>query len=259
MKLKVIQRLGLTSTTAYKGRKIEYIVIHYTAGTTSRKGKARDVAAMFSRGSGGSADYIVDDAEIVQYNPDPHNRYCWAVGGSKYTRMTTSAGGRLYGVCTNKNSISVEICSNKRNASKLGAEDTDWYFSDAALENAAELVRWLMLEYGIDVSHVIMHHEVTGKICPNPWCVSADRLTGWQKFKGMLGDYDEYYRVNAKGGLNLREKPNSTSKVLMTIPNKKLVKLLDTTTYTWWYVKKGNVRGYVCRSYLDFAKRKKKK
>lgn len=258
MKLKILNRFGFTSTTICNGRKIEYIVIHYTAGTTSRMGKARDVAAMFKRGSGGSADFIVDDAEIVQYNPEPHNRYCWAVGGSKYTRMTTSAGGRLYGICTNRNSISVEICSSKKNASKLGAEDTDWYFTYEALENAAALVRELMAEYGIDKDHVIMHHEVTGKICPNPWCVTADRLKEWQKFKGMLTDYEKFYKVTARDGLNIREKPNSTSRVLMTVPCGKLVKLIDTTTYTWWRVKKGNVRGYVCRSYLKFAKKKKK-
>ena len=50
---------------------------------------------MFKSGSvGGSADFIVDDSEIVQYNSDISHRACWAVGGKKYTSMTTSEGGK---------------------------------------------------------------------------------------------------------------------------------------------------------------------
>ncbi len=31
-----------------------------------------------------------------------------------------------------------------------------------------------------------MHHHVTGKVCPNPWCVNQSRLSEWQKFKQRL-------------------------------------------------------------------------
>lgn len=31
-----------------------------------------------------------------------------------------------------------------------------------------------------------MHHHVTGKVCPNPWCVAESRLTKWQSFKSQL-------------------------------------------------------------------------
>lgn len=48
-----------------------------------------------------SADFGVDDLNIVQFNPNPLKYYCWSVGNGK---------GK-YGI-TNSNSISIEICSN---------------------------------------------------------------------------------------------------------------------------------------------------
>lgn len=70
--------------TANMGRRTtapQWLVIHYTASTQSRKGQARNIAAMFGRSSTqASADYIVDDVECVQYNPNPCVYYCWAVG-----------------------------------------------------------------------------------------------------------------------------------------------------------------------------------
>ena len=65
------------NTTAKVNRKIEWIVLHYTAGTTSKSGKALDVAKMFARSTReASADFVVDDASIVQYNRNIANRYC---------------------------------------------------------------------------------------------------------------------------------------------------------------------------------------
>ena len=33
-----------------------------------------------------------------------------------------------------------------------------------------------------------MHHHVTGKLCPQPWCINPRRLDGWNKFKERLTD-----------------------------------------------------------------------
>ena len=183
----ITKKLGTVNTTAKINRLIKWIVIHYTAGVTSKAGSALNLAAYYLSGkAAASSDYIVDDTAVVQYNGDILNRYTWGVGGSKYTTMSTSEGGKYYGVCTNSNCINIEVCSNKRNRNTLNATDTDWYFTDAELDNTAWLVRQLMEQYGIDADHVIMHHHVTGKICPNPWTVSADRLKGWYDFKAKL-------------------------------------------------------------------------
>lgn len=75
--MNIIKCTSTHNTTAKVNRKIEWIVLHYTAGTTSKSGKALDVAKMFARSTReASADFVVDDASIVQYNRDIANRYC---------------------------------------------------------------------------------------------------------------------------------------------------------------------------------------
>ena len=193
MAIDIIKNTGITNTTFSEKRKIEWIVIHYTAGTSSKAGTAANTANWFKKTSAqGSADFIVDDATIVQYNDDIENRYCWAVGGSKYNKMSTSLGGQYYQQCRNNNSISVEMCSNKGNTKTLNATDTDWFLNPATVNNAIKLTRYLMEKYNIDINHVIMHHQVTGKICPNPWTVSEDRLSGWRDFLTALKNNQEF-------------------------------------------------------------------
>ncbi len=187
MSINITKYTSTVNTTAKKGRSIKYIVLHYTAGFKSTKGSAKNTAAYFMGGNaGGSADFIVDDETIVQYNGDIKNRYCWAVGGSRYTKKYTSESGKYYDSCNNTNCISIEMCSNKKNTASLLATDTDWYFTDKTVDNAVELTKYLMEQYSIDTDHVIMHHQVTGKICPNPWCVNEARLTQWNDFKARL-------------------------------------------------------------------------
>lgn len=179
-----IQKISSTVNTSYKNnRAIQWIVLHYTAGTRSIKGSAKSIANYFARPTTkASADYIVDDAEIVQYNPDPKNYYCWSVGGKKYSSMATSLGGKYYGICSNNNSISIEMCSNKKNTATLNASDDDWYLTEATVNNAVQLTKYLMNLYNIDADHVIMHHMVTGKWCPQPWCKNESALIGWNNF-----------------------------------------------------------------------------
>lgn len=184
----IIKKTSTVHTAAYARRPILYLVIHYTAGTNSKAGTARSVAAMFGNSASrpASADYIVDDSEIVQYNPDPLNRYCYAVGGSKYGILYTKEAAKLYGTARNFNSISIEICSRKTSSKTLLASDTDWYLTDAAVTNAVELAKYLMQKYHIPLDRVIMHHHVNGKLCPQPWSLNDSRLVGWQKFKARL-------------------------------------------------------------------------
>lgn len=183
-KMNIKEKTSTVNTTPLAGRQIGWIVVHYTAGVKSAPGSGENLAAWYKSGkASASSDYIVDDSEVVLYNPDIKNRFTWGVGGAKYTVMSTCEGGKYYGKCTNKNCINVEICSNKRNRSSLQAEDRDWYFTEGELALAAELVKMLMKEYGIDSEHVIMHHHVTGKLCPAMWCHDDGELAEWRKFK----------------------------------------------------------------------------
>lgn len=185
MGINIVQATATTNTTPMAGRRIQFIVIHYTAGTTSRDGSAKNVAAMFARGGvGGSADFIVDDTTIVQYNPDPQNRYTWAVGGGKYN----TKGGALYGVAKNANTISIEVCSTNTTNPKALANDKAWSFTAAAVERAVELTKYLMEIYHIDAAHVIRHYDVNGKQCPGiiGWNADTGSERQWEVFKSRL-------------------------------------------------------------------------
>ena len=183
MAIDIVKCTSKSNTSYYTDRPIKWIFIHYTAGTNSKQGTAKNIAKYFSNPTvQASADFIVDDKTIVQYNPDIKNRYTWAVGGAKYNKCTTSEGGKYYYESSNTNSISIELCSRKKNTKTLNATDTDWYFTDEVIENAVTLTKYLMHKYNIDAKHVIMHHHRTGKICPNPWCVNEDRLKYYYEF-----------------------------------------------------------------------------
>ena len=181
----ITNKLSTVHTTAKANRSIEYIVIHYTAGVTSKAGSAVNTADFFRTTSTQvSADFTVDDAAVVQYNGDIRNRYTWHCGGSKYN----TKGGSFYGKCINSNSIGIEICSTNSTGKMQDANDNSYSFSDAAVANAAELVKQLMAEYDIPADHVIRHYDVTGKPCPGiiGWNADSGSENKWQAFKQAI-------------------------------------------------------------------------
>lgn len=175
------------NTTALKNRTLEWIAIHYCANTTSKKGAALNVAGWFKnpQNTGGSADFIVDDVLTVQYNPDIRNRYCWAVGGKRYF---DSKGASMYGVATNRNTVSIEICSTSATGAVLKENDKGWSFTKASLERAADLALWLCHEYGIPVTHIIRHYDVSGKLCPGiiGWNKESGSEDAWKAFQTLI-------------------------------------------------------------------------
>ena len=148
--------------TKSPGRKVKYLAIHYTAGGSSGKGRARAIKSVFEKRQA-SADFAVDDFEMVQFNPDIKNYYCWAVGDKK----SASEGGATVKDGKNSNTISIEICSNlKKGASVEKANHEGWYYTEASLENAAKLAKILMKKYDIPVENVVRHYDISGKLCP---------------------------------------------------------------------------------------------
>lgn len=157
------KHLGVHITPS-KNRPIKYLAIHFTGSSNSKAGRAQSTYNTFvSRKA--SADFCVDDRDIVQFNPDIRNNYCWAVGDSNYHNN----GGSLYGKATNKNTISIEICSTCFSSVKVhvdAANHSGWSFTDAALDNAAALARYLMQTYNIPLENVVRHYDISGKLCP---------------------------------------------------------------------------------------------
>ncbi|MDK0668826.1 N-acetylmuramoyl-L-alanine amidase [Clostridium perfringens] len=181
------------------GRKIEYIVVHDTGNI----GKGADVNAHFNFFNGAdrqsSADYFVDDRNIGQFVEDWN--YSWHCGDGK---------GR-YGI-TNSNSIGIEICINS---------DGNYV---QAVKNTAELVRFLMKKYNIDINHVVRHYDASRKSCPNQIIRGVDGIT-WDKFKQMVmgGDVSIPTPVENKNGFYETDEERTNA----TLVGEGSIKVLD--------------------------------
>lgn len=150
--------------TKTPGRTIKYLAIHYTAGAGSAPGTAVRMKAAWESTKRASADFGVDDRDMVQFNPDPLNYRCWAVGDKK---NTYSGGGQLYGKATNSNTISIEVCSTlARGTNSAVPNHEGWTFTQAALANAERLAKILMSRFFIPKERVVRHYDISGKLCP---------------------------------------------------------------------------------------------
>ena len=149
---------------------IRYLVYHYTGNDGDR---AANNAKYFQNNIvKASAHYFVDDTTVWRSVPDL--KVAWSVGGSEYANADKTGGGTMYGVITNTNSLSIEMCDTIRNGV--------YQASEATLANAAALGRALMEKYGIPIENVYRHFDVTGKHCPS-YLVSAQK---WAEFKKRL-------------------------------------------------------------------------
>lgn len=187
MSINITKHTSYNKTNSCTNRPLTYIVIHYTAGSTSKNGTAMNNANMFANTDvQASADYIVDDETIVQYNPDVKNRFCWHCGDNK---NPYSMGGKFYGKCTNANSIGIEICSTNPNwTASDQANSKKWSFTEKAVAKAAELTKYLMQTYNIPADRVIRHYDVSGKLCPGiiGWNEDSKDISQWKAFKAKL-------------------------------------------------------------------------
>ena len=187
--------IGVRRTT------IEYIVVHYTAGTSSKKGQGKRVCDYWndynkvdaSTGKyivNGCGDFVVDDEGIYQYNHDPLKYYCAAVGDSPVDQYS-NGGASMKRLISNYNSISVEICSNLKDGyvyKNTEANSDGWYFTNDSLTNAITLIRSLLDKYNIPKENIYRHFDVSGKSCPGVvgWNPRTKNEDDWIKFKNSI-------------------------------------------------------------------------
>lgn len=159
---------------------IEYIVIHFT----SNNGDTAYANTVFfkSVNRGASAHYFVDENSIWQCVED--NNTAWHCGGERQSKY----GGGFFKICTNRNSIGIEMCSRKK--------DGSYYFLDGTVENCIELVRALMKKYNIPINKIIRHYDVTGKMCPQPYCFSEKGEAEWRGFKERILNAEEEFTMS---------------------------------------------------------------
>lgn len=159
--LKITKYLTPINYTKMSNKKNEYLVIHYVGAVSS----AKNNSIYYHTERSASASYFVDDTSIYQVVEDMNK--AWHCGGG----LQGTGGHKYFQICTNSNSIGIEMCLDKVN-----------HISDKTISNTADLVQFLMKKYNIPASKVIRHYDVTGKICP---AMYIDE-TKWSNVKKIL-------------------------------------------------------------------------
>lgn len=159
--VKIQKRLTLVNRTIANSRKIKYIVIHYVGAVSTAK---NNIDYFYDKDRKASAHYFVDEKSIWQCVDD--SNIAWHCGGAKV----------YYNECRNSNSIGIELCCKKD-------ANSTWYFEEQTVQNAIELVQYLMQLHGIKIENVIRHYDVTHKVCPEPFVRDEQ---AWNNFKRRI-------------------------------------------------------------------------
>jgi len=160
----VISQTLLTSGYETRSsRDIKYIVIHYAANFDGKAAGAKN----WYNGKEVSAHYAVGTDGIYQTVDDKN--VAWHCGGEVYSTSKQYGGASLNGICTNSNSIGIELASNSSTNDYSGP----YWFDEATLTNAVALVNSLMSKYNISKDNVVRHFDTTGKPCPAPMVPKA--------------------------------------------------------------------------------------
>lgn len=189
-----------------------WVVVHYTACVNV---SAKSMCKAMRNNSEASSHFYIDENDI--YSAVPLEYIAWHVGNgkckqpdtdknlsleklSKYKckdwRYDLSAQSHLKWISEgedftgNSVSIGLDICVKKRSNITKKATDTDWYFEDKAVDNAAKTVAYLANKYNIDDSHIITHCMATGKLCPQPFVWPPEiGDKKWEAFKSKVAEY----------------------------------------------------------------------
>lgn len=231
----IIQDLTKVNYNTKWFRKIKYIVIHYTGNKTDSANGNANYFRNINRGS--SAHYFVDNYSIVQVVKD--SDVAWAVGRNY-------GSDNLFGIVTNDNSISIEMCSDNSE------------ITNATFKNTVELTKMLMNKYGISSSNVYRHYDVCSKICPgwNGWVRSDESL--WNKFKAELdakpnphnndaytitGEGTKLWAFETLGNCDVHVAPNSQSDIVTTLCKGSKQGITKVTDECWGCI--GNGVGWI--------------
>ncbi len=144
-----------------------WIVIHNTDGAT-----VSDRISYFNKeDSALSAHYVIGDEELYQLlQNDQKAFHIKGSGSGKWTDNAINTSD-----CSDNNSIGIEI------------SDADSVNFNKAIDNAIELIRFLMKEYSIDADHVIRHGDVKNVNCPSK--IMAETIEGksaWSYIKTQI-------------------------------------------------------------------------
>ena len=140
-------------------KKVKYIVIHYTG---NKDDTAKGNCNYFKNGKltrFAGAHFFVDDTSV--WKSVPMSFVAYAVGAASADK--SEGGGSLWKVCTNENSVSIELCD----------------CMNCASANQIELTRRLIKRIRRKCPNaevVCRHWDVTGKKCPGPYAGKDNKL-----------------------------------------------------------------------------------
>ena len=234
---------------------VKYIVIHYTAGNGDT---AIAECNYFKNGNtrAAGAHFFVDQLGNC-YQSIAMNRTAWSVGGF-YTKA--NGAGSFYNVCTNFNSVSIELCDNLNkdpSAKQTSATKTLVAYIKSQCPNAKTIIR---------------HWDVNGKACPAR--MIGTNNAKWNSFKAAISGGaapaptpapkpSTKYNTKPKwvgestvNGLNVRTGPGTNYSKLAAWPQLGKGNLVDVcdSSGNWYYVRiAAKYYGWVSSSYLKKA------
>ena len=147
---------------------VKYIVIHYTGIVGDRaENNCLFYKNVNTREAG--AHFFVDQYGSF-YKSIDLNRTAYAVGGAKYTDCAKTGGGKYYGMVTNANSVSIELCDivNKEPSEKM-------------IKGVVKVIKYIQT-YCPNATVIVRHFDVNGKHCP----ASMMNSEAWTKFQLKL-------------------------------------------------------------------------
>ena len=164
--MKINKLITKINRTKANRKTFKFIVVHWVGAVSSAKANCQ---FFYSKYRGASAHLFVDDTSIWQCVE--LKDIAWHCGGG----LQGPKGHKYHKICTNSNSIGIEMCCYNKNG-KLD-------ISDKTINNTIALVKELMKKYNIPADRVIRHFDVTGKNCPGVMVSNEKR---WKEFKAKL-------------------------------------------------------------------------
>lgn len=175
--MKIHKMISKYNSSDRGGEKIAYIVIHYVGEVSS----AKNNCIYFGGGDRQTSAHFFVDSEVWQCVKT--SRAAWHCGGGLQDTgrayIDGNKGATLHNICTNRNSIGIELCCEKRHGEIVPTKE--------AIKAARPLVEHLMRTHDIPAARVVRHFDVTGKCCPNgytgrkAWAKLHKYLTGSEK------------------------------------------------------------------------------
>ena len=176
----------------------EYVVVHFTGSG----GKGGTAAATYkdwllrSKNTRCNTHYLVDASGVYEC-VDPKKYACLfacvSIPADRHIQLYIDGNGEAspqacshIKVAGNYNTINIEACSAKRTPVRKAPNaymDTDFYFPDTTYRNLVALSAWLLDSFGIPLENLIMHHNISGKLCPAMWCNNRGAFEQWAAFK----------------------------------------------------------------------------